>query len=251
MAKDSGPWVSDYEEMAKKTVIKRHIKLAPLQIEDTKLARAAYAEDLALEGGDQSKLFLPDEKKLEVSFRDIDADFESKFGKLYGKKDLTEFIGLAMDANDKSEREIKADALDNSEQFNDMMAKWLKSKQPKKKKPGRPKGAKSKKSTTKGKDTKGDEKGENTVNGAGSGSEKKGIDALVETNEWQEMSLLKENEPEIFMIVTNGEIPQSMAELNKIIDRCDEEIKKRDEAFKGAGEQGEIPGAWWLQILVF
>jgi recombination protein RecT len=237
MAKDSGPWVTDYEEMAKKTVIKRHIKLAPLQIEDTKLARAAYAEDLALEGGDQSKLFLPDEEKLEVSFRDVDMEFNTDFADLYQKGDIEKFIKLAMEANDKAEREIKLDALENNEQFREMFNKWMESQKPQKKGPGRPKGSKTK---TKAKDTKATKKSEPRPSGKASEAKKSmSMDQLIETAEWQEMSAIKENESEIFMIVTNGEMPRSLEEVNRIIDDCNKEIEKRD----GAGEQSEIPGA--------
>jgi recombination protein RecT len=248
-ARDSGPWKTDFEEMAKKTVIKRHIKLAPLQIEDTKLATAAYAEDLALEGGDQSKLFLPEADPAEISFRDIDGEFEKQFGDLYGKKDLDEFVKLAMDANQKSEREIKLDALENSTVFIDMLAKWIKQKQSEKTEstktqkrgPGRPKGSTKKKSgKTEAKDTGAAEKTRNTANAAASDAKKQiSFDELLETDQWQEMSAIKENEPEIFVMVTNGQIPRSIEEVNRVIDECNQEIEKK----KSKGDQGEIPGA--------
>jgi recombinational DNA repair protein RecT len=42
MSKDSGPWVTDFEEMAKKTVFRRHSKVLPMSAE---LAQAMASDD--------------------------------------------------------------------------------------------------------------------------------------------------------------------------------------------------------------
>jgi hypothetical protein len=52
-AASDGPWVTDWAEMAKKTVIKRHVKLAPLSVE---FQRAVALEERANLGESQADL---------------------------------------------------------------------------------------------------------------------------------------------------------------------------------------------------
>ena len=52
----SGPWVTDYAEMAKKTVLRRLAKILPLSPEKAESFQKAIAHDNAVEGGQQSPI---------------------------------------------------------------------------------------------------------------------------------------------------------------------------------------------------
>ena len=65
-AKDSGPWVTDFEEMAKKTVVKRHYKRLP---SSTDLDEAIAADNEAYEATtmvDPDVIELPKKKRIEA-----------------------------------------------------------------------------------------------------------------------------------------------------------------------------------------
>ena len=53
-AAKSGPWVTDFEEMAKKTVLRRLLKRAPMSVEDDRLAKAVKADNTAAMGDFES-----------------------------------------------------------------------------------------------------------------------------------------------------------------------------------------------------
>lgn len=110
----TGPWVTDYEEMAKKTIVRRHIKLAPLSVDD--LQRAAMAENLAL-AGDQKDFFLPTETPLEITDgADVDESARVRFFdqqiRSYTKVDhhFVAFLELAAKGNGITVDQVKAEA---------------------------------------------------------------------------------------------------------------------------------------------
>lgn len=52
-SKDDGPWITDYDEMAKKTVLKRLMKRAPMSVENYALAKAVTDDNKAASGESQ------------------------------------------------------------------------------------------------------------------------------------------------------------------------------------------------------
>jgi len=72
-----GPWQTDKAEMAKKTVIRRHFKLAPVSVEEQRLGMAVEAENIAIGQGPEAQrnLFLPDMTVPEPVYTAV--DFES------------------------------------------------------------------------------------------------------------------------------------------------------------------------------
>lgn len=73
-SKDFGPWVTDYNEMAKKTVLKRLLKRAPMSIEKPELAEAVEADHKASTGERQNNEDIIDVVGLEVSEEDRNMD---------------------------------------------------------------------------------------------------------------------------------------------------------------------------------
>lgn len=75
--KERSPWSTHWEEMAKKTVLRRASKMAPASVEDRRLARAIALEDQAATGESQS--FDDDAPVISVPVDDEPiADVESK-----------------------------------------------------------------------------------------------------------------------------------------------------------------------------
>ncbi len=155
---DAGPWVTDWDEMAKKTVIKRHCKLVPMSIE---FAQASRLEDYANMGASQMGVFgditgepdadgeMIDAEKVDTQkqgddWKDegpagapgsvVDAEFTAR-DRL--EAEVVKPSGIAMETVDKfikewaekqnaSEEEIIAAALENRKAFLTSLIKWAK-----------------------------------------------------------------------------------------------------------------------------
>jgi len=120
-SKDNGPWVTDYGEMAKKTVIRRHVKVAPLSVE---LAKAAMSEDMALSGKSQIDMFLPDaqiqapqDQTEYIPFDDLTAGRDNK-------DRIEEFAAFAASANGTTVEQLKESAAKDFDNFLKAFAAW-------------------------------------------------------------------------------------------------------------------------------
>jgi hypothetical protein len=138
----TGPWITDWPEMAKKTVIRRHIKLVPLSIE---MATAAAAEDRAFAGESQVGLFLDTQ---EAEYAEVEGNGEpdpaaiAEFDRLVNEKGIdpkgetiTKCIQEIGRVNNQTVEAVKAQA-STPENFPKFWGFWLKHN---KKSPGRPK----------------------------------------------------------------------------------------------------------------
>lgn len=122
-AKDHGPWVTDWDEMAKKTVIRRHIKLAPLSVEIQKMA---HLEDRAITGQSQFDVIfpelpeLPDNKEEEKNFDDLIKDKDTTY--------LETFLKETAEANSVTVEQLKEEASKEFDAFWQIFEKWRKQK---------------------------------------------------------------------------------------------------------------------------
>lgn len=122
-SKDSGPWVTDYPEMAKKTVIRRHVKVAPLSVE---LARAVVTEDMALAGESQVNMFLPESQETVAppgpSFVELAASVPNR-------DRLEAFVFVTAEANSMTPEAMKEAAAKDFDGFMKAFEAWEKKNQ--------------------------------------------------------------------------------------------------------------------------
>ena len=125
-----GPWIDHYDEMAKKTVIRRHMKLAPLSIEETRLAKAVHAENLALEGT-QSGFFLPEPEPIEIDAKS--ADISGVFA--FATRDISndplfeQWLNVCSESNEMPIEQVKSEAMKDIEGFKRHFSVWKKTQQ--------------------------------------------------------------------------------------------------------------------------
>lgn len=74
-AKDTGPWVTDYEQMVLKTAIRRLAKYLPMSVE---FQKAAALDELTDTGKSQKEIFFGDEEVLETEVEDVAGKTEEK-----------------------------------------------------------------------------------------------------------------------------------------------------------------------------
>lgn len=121
-----GPWIDHYDEMAKKTVIRRHMKLAPLSTEETRLTKAVHAENLALDGT-QSGFFLPEPEPIEIvpeTPADISADFAFATRDIANDPLFEQWLQVCADSNEITIEQVKIEAMKDIAVFKNAFAAW-------------------------------------------------------------------------------------------------------------------------------
>jgi recombination protein RecT len=111
-AANDGPWQTDFDEMAKKTVIKRHAKLAPLSVE---FQRAVALEERAVSGEAQDDLLgLNDPDVIDSDVAEVTADpaamiaaFDASVPKGSDPALVNAFLVKVAEGNKKTIDEIK------------------------------------------------------------------------------------------------------------------------------------------------
>jgi recombination protein RecT len=140
-AKDDGPWVTDYDEMAKKTVIKRHSKLAPLSVE---FQKAVALEDRAYTGESQEGIF--DNLNGDVIDMETEKDipalvnkFDEKIAKLESLDidQLSTFLKKAAETYNMPVEQVKAEAMEDFDSFYKSFENWQRVEKAKEEKGGK------------------------------------------------------------------------------------------------------------------
>jgi recombination protein RecT len=207
-----GPWVTDYAEMAKKTVIRRHFKLAPVSVEDNSFAKAIHAENIALSAPDvQKNLFLPDADPPVVPEDNTAADFDEACKNIASDARFKKFYELAKSTEpDMTEDEFKIDVMENEvENFINAFVNYNAAESAKKVGAKKTTAADKKKTQPKAKaKTKNELLGE-----------------MVESDSYNELSALKSQHADLYDFERGGgNDPQNVAECDVLIDKIQARI---------------------------
>jgi len=126
---DNGPWVTDWGEMAKKTVIKRLAKLAPMSVE---FVKASALEDMVMAGESQTEIFAHEypglaqlEQQKEMQIENLATKFDTQIPENVDKEKLNQYLQTCAEYFNKSIDEIKAEAVKNLDNFWHGYEKWL------------------------------------------------------------------------------------------------------------------------------
>lgn len=129
----TGPWDTDMGEMAKKTVIKRHSKLAPMSVE---FQKAVALEERANLGETQIDLMADDAPGALIEADTTTADnatIAAEFDKATAdRKNMAVYISAAVKHFGKQAEEVKAEAMKNLPAFLEAFEKWEKGLEQKK-----------------------------------------------------------------------------------------------------------------------
>lgn len=130
----TGPWVTDWDEMAKKTVIKRHVKLAPMSVE---FAHAVALEDRGLSGITQTDILyggeeeqspeIPENGEQSEEQKQIAIQsFIASIPKDTDPKSLETFLELTAKPNRSTVDQVKVEASKQPESFWMAYTIWIK-----------------------------------------------------------------------------------------------------------------------------
>ena len=149
----TGPWITDYEEMAKKTVIRHRAKYEPISIE---FAKAREIEERAIMGESQLDLLPAPEEPMEgeipgepesPGFDEL-VKAKAKEGKdISHLKDFIQAVTESVKGTKDEGKDVKVEAAKDFDNFWAMYEKWMKEpkiEEPPKGKPGRKLGSKNK-----------------------------------------------------------------------------------------------------------
>lgn len=136
-ASDNGPWMTDWDEMAKKTVIKRHAKLAPLSVE---FQKAVELENRAMNGESQSDLLtmngtddgiIDAEPTDENTPEQINAEFDATIPAGTDINMISEFLAATAKRNNATVDAVKAEAVKDPAGFWKIFNAYVKTRQQK------------------------------------------------------------------------------------------------------------------------